>query len=558
MKKFTLLIAAIAVVTLSFGQSFQTGIVKHKLNANDAVSQRTAVDTLTYSSDVVASNIGYDATQAFTVVAYFPAATMATHSGNEINEIAIGVDPASLTGDVTVAVWTDTTGGAATPVTSETVPASSLTAGWNGIDLSTPYSIDGTAIFVGYSCTSIDYGLYMDDQAAQADGYGDLIYDGATWANTSGYGASFDHNFQIKGIVDDGVALADDAGLNSISAPSPMCGLTAAEDVTVEIENYGTADITGDLDIGYTINGGSEMIATYTGGLTAGATADFTFTVDMSANQAYEIVAYTKLSGDGLASNDTVNTITMNVAPITTYPYETTFDQASYDFLGWTFEDVNGDDNTWFPANGAGIGVDDDYALVYQWNSAAAADDWAYTSCMDLTAGSYVLSYQYKTAGGTTYPEEYEVFFGDDKTASAMTTELIGSTTLTDTAYTEMSVNFDVATDGVYYIGFHCISDADMYNLFLDNVVVDVYTDVNEHSKEIVNVFPNPANDVVYVENAENAQINVVNMVGQVVASKVADSNRVSINTADLAEGTYIIRIENGNEVSTQKLNVIR
>ena len=63
---------------------------------------------------------------------------------------------------------------------------------------------------------------------------------------------------------------------------------------------------------------------------------------------------------------------------------------------------------------------------------------------------------------------------------------------------------------------------------------------------------------MVTVENAENSEITIVNMVGQVVASQVANSNRESINISDLSDGTYIIRIENGNEVSTQKLNVIR
>ncbi|MFO7790616.1 MAG: T9SS type A sorting domain-containing protein, partial [Bacteroidales bacterium] len=62
----------------------------------------------------------------------------------------------------------------------------------------------------------------------------------------------------------------------------------------------------------------------------------------------------------------------------------------------------------------------------------------------------------------------------------------------------------------------------------------------------------------VYVENAENAEINILNMLGQKVASQTATSSRETVNISDLSNGTYIIRIEDGNEVITQKLNVVK
>jgi hypothetical protein len=111
----------------------------------------------------------------------------------------------------------------------------------------------------------------------------------------------------------------------------------------------------------------------------------------------------------------------------------------------------------------------------------------------------------------------------------------------------------------VYYnSAWQPATDFGFYHTYVLRANLDNTVDIAENADAGVSVYPNPANNVVTVENAENAQITIVNMVGQVVASQVANSNRESINISDLSNGTYVIRIENGNEVSTQKLNVIR
>jgi hypothetical protein len=81
---------------------------------------------------------------------------------------------------------------------------------------------------------------------------------------------------------------------------------------------------------------------------------------------------------------------------------------------------------------------------------------------------------------------------------------------------------------------------------------------VNTNAAVQVNMYPNPANNVLFVENAQNANISVYNMVGQVMLAKTANSNRVSMDLSKLSEGAYIVRIANGDEVTTQKLNIVR
>jgi hypothetical protein len=67
-------------------------------------------------------------------------------------------------------------------------------------------------------------------------------------------------------------------------------------------------------------------------------------------------------------------------------------------------------------------------------------------------------------------------------------------------------------------------------------------------------VFPNPANDVLNVANAENANITIVDMIGNVVATVDNASANQSINISTLANGTYFVRV-NGEVF---KFNVVK
>ncbi|PLX06828.1 MAG: hypothetical protein C0596_14090 [Marinilabiliales bacterium] len=73
-----------------------------------------------------------------------------------------------------------------------------------------------------------------------------------------------------------------------------------------------------------------------------------------------------------------------------------------------------------------------------------------------------------------------------------------------------------------------------------------------------INMYPNPSTGEVVISNVEGATIEIVNLMGQVVASV---ENAQDINNIDLsnqANGTYIVRIINGNEISTSKLNLLK
>lgn len=73
-----------------------------------------------------------------------------------------------------------------------------------------------------------------------------------------------------------------------------------------------------------------------------------------------------------------------------------------------------------------------------------------------------------------------------------------------------------------------------------------------------ISVYPNPANSEINVANAEGSQVSVYDMSGRMVANvKSASANEV-IDATSFAQGMYIVRIVDGQNVTTQKVSVAR
>jgi hypothetical protein len=92
----------------------------------------------------------------------------------------------------------------------------------------------------------------------------------------------------------------------------------------------------------------------------------------------------------------------------------------------------------------------------------------------------------------------------------------------------------------------------------LGNVAIRVNTTgttgVEENLASNISVYPNPANDFVTVANAENANIVIVNMLGEVVANVNNASSNQNIDISKLANGTYFVKVD--GEVF--KINVVK
>lgn len=114
-----------------------------------------------------------------------------------------------------------------------------------------------------------------------------------------------------------------------------------------------------------------------------------------------------------------------------------------------------------------------------------------------------------------------------------------------------------VKTGQVYYYRLNQIDDNDRKTTSNTIAIKLIGSDI------FMNATPNPAKDVVNVrlENIqENATLQVTTMDGKVIKTvnlAAAKAQNYNLNIADLSTGFYLLRVENGQEVLTQKLSVL-
>lgn len=120
--------------------------------------------------------------------------------------------------------------------------------------------------------------------------------------------------------------------------------------------------------------------------------------------------------------------------------------------------DDNNDGRTWALASGA---------ARYTYSATYDADDWLISPAFNLEAGK---AYEFSAevgAQGTSYPEQIEIMLSNTPEAAEMSTEVVAKTTIAGSEHQEINGLLKVDATGRYYLGFHAVSPADMYYLYV-------------------------------------------------------------------------------------------
>ena len=133
-------------------------------------------------------------------------------------------------------------------------------------------------------------------------------------------------------------------------------------------------------------------------------------------------------------------------------------------------------------------------------------------------------------------------------------------------AYDEpISINLDDYIGKNIKIGFRGYNDFGewlAFDWFVDDVKV-VPTDttdvnVNELSALKLNVYPNPAKDVVCIEAAQNIQqVTLMSLTGTILEERKTNAQSVKLNLEGYSEGVYVVRIVTDEGIETRKINLI-
>ncbi len=142
---------------------------------------------------------------------------------------------------------------------------------------------------------------------------------------------------------------------------------------------------------------------------------------------------------------------------------------------GWLVENVNADNNTWKNANTLTGASSAPNSLVYNYNSTNAANDWVYTPALSMVAGrTYNVTFKFKS-GSSSYVEKLEVRWGNAQANASMlvANSIFNNDNIDNNTYQTATCTGIVPTiSGNYYVGFKAYSDADQFNLFIDDVQI--------------------------------------------------------------------------------------
>lgn len=188
----------------------------------------------------------------------------------------------------------------------------------------------------------------------------------------------------------------------------------------------------------------------------------FSETIPLNEMKAYSYGV--KAVNNGNASQE-VMTNQIIAGKALTPPYAESFDTKDAMAL-YTVVDANGDKRTW--------AYDSEKSCVkYTYNMSIPADDWLFTPPLKLQPGRiYTLSFK-ASCYRNTYPERIEVKYGTDKTPEAMVNVALTSTDITSAEQVTYTGEIIVDAEQDIYVGFHSISDANMYYMYLDDIAVD-------------------------------------------------------------------------------------
>jgi len=121
----------------------------------------------------------------------------------------------------------------------------------------------------------------------------------------------------------------------------------------------------------------------------------------------------------------------------------------------------------------------------------------------------------------------------------------------------------DTTTDTLYFdnisfVGFHC------YNISVENAwpepvysneACDFIMGTEEHIVEKINIYPNPATNVIHISFVEKLYaVSIYNFAGRLVHNNLPGNPEYVINTSEIEPGLYYLKIETKKGLFTEKI----
>ncbi len=112
--------------------------------------------------------------------------------------------------------------------------------------------------------------------------------------------------------------------------------------------------------------------------------------------------------------------------------------------------------------------------------------------------------------------------------------------------------------NAIYEINVTCESTDELTPTYfcIDNISGDVSGIIQQKHINRISLYPNPAKNIVHIQNVLNTNISVIDITGKTVYTKTNCFENEQINVSNLVSGIYFVQIENRNQTFTKKLIV--
>lgn len=557
MRKITFLVTFVLFSIFSFAQNLQTSSELKSVKVLNSINNlscgaKAIVDSLHYDG-INDSAIGTDSEATMGAYAFFPAAVLTSHNalGRTITSIKLYINDLSYVTSSSIKIFSDQ------GVTSLVSQAFTPQSGWNQVFLSTPLSIPATDLYIGYEVVVTGGYPLGCDGAAAPNPNGNWLDFGSAWAHLDEINDLLTYNWNIRAMVDKGV-LAD-AELVELTLPSPSCELLENIPVTIKVKNRGTSPIS---NVPVSFKKGVDGVSvneTIAGPIARDSTVSYTFTdyADFSVSgQLDSVQAKVSLENDELSGNNVSDWVsTYSITPVS-IPYSVDFENLD-EIINWKTIDGNEDGESWFIGNSTLLAHEGSGVAALNSNDSIALNDWFISTCINLTQGYYIISYWYRTQDAQ-HPENLKIAYGSEQSAAGMTNVLNDHPGITNNTYVKGQSIFSVATTGTYYFGIHGYSEANSNRLLVDDISIEVSTDITE-TNLTSKIYPNPAKNNIRVESNQIIKmIRILNVLGQEVYSKTLSNYGTEVNVSNFHSGIYFVNIETNKGVTTQRISVIK
>lgn len=156
---------------------------------------------------------------------------------------------------------------------------------------------------------------------------------------------------------------------------------------------------------------------------------------------------------------------------------------------------------------------------------------------------------------------EYRIYRSVDNVDYKLIGNLVNVPSMTHYQYSDMNNSEGTYYYKVsaYYADSDCESDFGLAeNSDEDFVMVDVTTLDENAAAEILNVYPNPANDKLNIKARQITSLTIVNMMGQTVMRQSVDADEFVLDVSGLDSGMYLLNVETETGMVTRQINIVK